>query len=213
MAFTLEQAEEIKKKIIEQVDSLPNENKDEIKEYVSKLNEEGLEEFLKQNNITVSDAGLNQDKSIFELIVQGQIPSYKIAEDNNSIAILEINPVSEGHVIIIPKEKTELNEVIEKTKELTEKVSDKIKKELSPEEIGVKEFEVQGYSAVSILPMYKDKELKKEQAEESKLKELKEKLTEEVIQIVPPEEPKKEEPEEEPEEEEKELPKISFRVP
>ena len=215
MAFTSEQVEEIKKKIIEQVGTLPNENKEEIKEYVSKLDGTGLEKFLKQNNISVSDSGLEQDKSIFELILQNQTPSYKIAEDDTSLAILEINPVSEGHVLVIPKEKTELSEVIEKTKELTEKISNKLKEKLNPDEVGIKEFEIQGYSAVSVLPMYKDRELKKEKLEESKLKELQEKLVEEIIKIEPIEELKKEEPieEEEEEEEEKELPKISFRIP
>ena len=214
MAFTSEQVEEIKKKIIEQVGTLPNENKEEIKEYVSKLDGTGLEKFLKQNNISVSDSGLEQDKSIFELIVQDKLPSYKIAEDDTSLAILEINPVSEGHVLVIPKEKTELSEVIEKTKELTEKISNKLKEKLNPDEVGIKEFEIQGYSAVSVLPMYKDRELKKEKLEESKLKELQEKLAEEIIKIEPIEEIKKEEPiEEEEEEEEEELPKISFRIP
>ena len=216
MAFTSGQVEEIKKKIIEQVGTLPNENKEEIKEYVSKLDGAGLEKFLKQNNISVSDSGLEQDKSIFELILQNQTPSYKIAEDDTSLAILEINPVSEGHVLVIPKEKTELSEVIEKTKELTEKISNKLKEKLNPDEVGIKEFEIQGYSAVSVLPMYKDRELKKEKLEESKLKELQEKLVEEIIKIEPIEELKKEEPieeEEEEEEEEKELPKISFRIP
>ena len=215
MAFTSEQVEEIKKKIIEQVGTLPNENKEEIKEYVSKLDGAGLEKFLKQNNISVSDSGLEQDKSIFELILQNQTPSYKIAEDDTSLAILEINPVSEGHVLVIPKENTELSKVIEKTKELTEKISNKLKEKLNPDEVGIKEFEIQGYSAVSVLPMYKDRELKKEKLEESKLKELQEKLVEEIIKIEPIEELKKEEPieEEEEEEEEKELPKISFRIP
>ena len=41
--------------------------------------------------------------SIFSKIVQGKIPSYKIAEDKNYFAFLDINPNSRGHTLVIPK--------------------------------------------------------------------------------------------------------------
>ena len=41
--------------------------------------------------------------SIFSKIISGQLPSYKVAEDKNNIAILDINPLKEGHTLIIPK--------------------------------------------------------------------------------------------------------------
>jgi len=41
--------------------------------------------------------------SIFTRIVQGEIPCYKIAEDENFLAFLDINPLSEGHTLVIPK--------------------------------------------------------------------------------------------------------------
>lgn len=41
--------------------------------------------------------------SIFSKIVEGQIPSYKIAEDDNYYAFLDINPLREGHTLVIPK--------------------------------------------------------------------------------------------------------------
>ena len=41
--------------------------------------------------------------SIFSKIVQGKIPSYKIAEDKNYYAFLDINPNSRGHTLVIPK--------------------------------------------------------------------------------------------------------------
>lgn len=42
--------------------------------------------------------------SIFTKIIQGEIPSYKIAEDDRYYAFLDINPVSEGHTLVIPKQ-------------------------------------------------------------------------------------------------------------
>lgn len=41
--------------------------------------------------------------SIFSKIVSGEIPCYKIAETNDFLAFLDINPVKEGHVLVIPK--------------------------------------------------------------------------------------------------------------
>jgi histidine triad (HIT) family protein len=41
--------------------------------------------------------------SIFSKIVRGDIPSFKIAEDANFYAFLDINPLKKGHTLVIPK--------------------------------------------------------------------------------------------------------------
>lgn len=41
--------------------------------------------------------------SIFTRIIQGEIPSYKIAENERFFAFLDINPIVKGHVLVIPK--------------------------------------------------------------------------------------------------------------
>ena len=41
--------------------------------------------------------------SIFTKIINGEIPSYKILEDDNFIAFLDINPNTIGHTLCIPK--------------------------------------------------------------------------------------------------------------
>jgi len=41
--------------------------------------------------------------SIFSKIVAGEIPSYKILEDDDHLAFLDIQPLSRGHVLVIPK--------------------------------------------------------------------------------------------------------------
>lgn len=41
--------------------------------------------------------------TIFSRIVKGEIPSYKIAEDDKYFAFLDINPLAEGHTLVIPK--------------------------------------------------------------------------------------------------------------
>ena len=42
--------------------------------------------------------------SIFSRIIAGEIPCYKIAEDERFFAFLDINPLTEGHTLVIPKE-------------------------------------------------------------------------------------------------------------
>ncbi|MCP4122579.1 MAG: HIT family protein [Bacteroidetes bacterium] len=41
--------------------------------------------------------------SIFTRIINGEIPCYKIAEDENYFAFLDIKPLAEGHTLVIPK--------------------------------------------------------------------------------------------------------------
>ncbi len=41
--------------------------------------------------------------SIFTKIINGEIPSYKIAENENCYAFLDINPIAKGHTLVIPK--------------------------------------------------------------------------------------------------------------
>ena len=45
--------------------------------------------------------------TIFSKIVAGEIPSYKIAEDEEFFAFLDINPLVEGHTLVIPKAETD----------------------------------------------------------------------------------------------------------
>lgn len=45
--------------------------------------------------------------TIFSKIIAGEIPSYKIAEDENFYAFLDIFPLREGHVLVVPKTETD----------------------------------------------------------------------------------------------------------
>jgi histidine triad (HIT) family protein len=42
-------------------------------------------------------------ESIFSKIVAGQIPCYRVAENDSFLAFLDINPLAKGHVLVIPK--------------------------------------------------------------------------------------------------------------
>lgn len=45
--------------------------------------------------------------SIFTRIINGEIPCYKVAEDDRYFAFLDINPLTKGHTLIVPKQETD----------------------------------------------------------------------------------------------------------
>lgn len=45
--------------------------------------------------------------TIFSRIIAGEIPSYKIAEDDDFFAFLDINPLTKGHTLVVPKQEVD----------------------------------------------------------------------------------------------------------
>ncbi|MCF6242613.1 MAG: HIT family protein [Bacteroidales bacterium] len=45
--------------------------------------------------------------TIFTKIINGEIPSYKVAEDDNYYAFLDINPLAKGHTLVVPKKEVD----------------------------------------------------------------------------------------------------------
>lgn len=62
-----------------------------LQEKIKKMSPEELKEFQKQ-------------QCIFCQIIAGKVPSKKIFEDDKTIAILDINPAAQGHILLLPKE-------------------------------------------------------------------------------------------------------------
>ena len=53
--------------------------------------------------------------SVFTKIITGELPSYKVAENDDFIAFLDINPNAKGHTLVVPKK--EENKIFDLTKE------------------------------------------------------------------------------------------------
>lgn len=45
--------------------------------------------------------------SVFTRIINGEIPSYKVAENETCYAFLDINPLKEGHTLVVPKKEVD----------------------------------------------------------------------------------------------------------
>jgi histidine triad (HIT) family protein len=80
--------------------------------------------------------------SIFTKIVNGEIPCYKIAEDENYLAFLDVNPNATGHTLCIPKQ--EINKIFDMEEDLylglmkfSRKVAKALEKTVECKRIGV----------------------------------------------------------------------------
>lgn len=80
--------------------------------------------------------------SIFTKIVKGEIPCYKITEDENYLAFLDVNPNAKGHTLCIPKE--EINKIFDMEEEhylglmkFSRKVAKALEKTVECKRIGV----------------------------------------------------------------------------
>ena len=73
--------------------------------------------------------------TIFTRIIKGEIPSYKVAEDEHYYAFLDINPLTPGHTLVVPKQEVDylfdlddrtLAEMMIFAKKIARKIGEKI---------------------------------------------------------------------------------------
>lgn len=80
--------------------------------------------------------------TIFSRIIQGEIPCYKIAEDERFFAFLDINPLAKGHTLVVPKKEVDYifqlgDEELGQMMVFAKKVAQAIEKALPCKRIGV----------------------------------------------------------------------------
>jgi histidine triad (HIT) family protein len=176
MPISKEEAGKIKEQLFSQIESSELPNKEEIRKQIQDMNEEQLEEFLKQQQAQQPQDSSNpeqgQQKCVFCSITNNETPSHKIAENSKSIAILEINPASKGHSIILPLEHLPTDKLPKSALTLAQKIAKKIKTKLKPEDVKIETSNFQGHAMINIIPIYKDEKLEKKQASEEELTKL-----------------------------------------
>lgn len=103
--------------------------------------------------------------SIFTKIINGEIPCYKVAEDENFIAFLDINPNAKGHTLCIPKvEVDKLFDLNEDTyiqlMQFSRKVATALEKTVSCKRVGVSVIGLEvPHVHVHLIPLNKMKEM------------------------------------------------------
>lgn len=143
-------ANEIKEQIYSQIDSSNIPNKEEIKSQIANMSEKELEDFLKEQ------APHKNQECVFCSIALGKIPSKKVRENDGAIAALEINPISLGHTIIIPK--IHSNEINPETNNLAGSVA-KTLKTLKPKSIEIVPSEMFGHKILNVFGVYENENI------------------------------------------------------
>jgi len=80
--------------------------------------------------------------TIFSKIIHGEIPSYKVAEDEKYFAFLDINPLAKGHTLVVPKKEVDYifdldPETYEGLFLFTRKVAKAIQKHIACKRLGI----------------------------------------------------------------------------
>ncbi len=97
--------------------------------------------------------------SIFTRIINGEIPCYKVAENEKHLAFLDINPVMKGHVLVIPKQEIDYifdleDETLKELMVFAKKVALAIEKVVSCNRISVGVFGLEvPHAHVHLIPM------------------------------------------------------------
>jgi histidine triad (HIT) family protein len=103
--------------------------------------------------------------TLFSRIATGEIPSYKVAEDKDHFAFLDINPVHPGHVLVIPRKETDYifdlsDEELSSLMLFAKRVAKAIKAAIPCKKVGITVIGLDvNHTHVHLVPMNKGNEM------------------------------------------------------
>ena len=147
MPLTPEQISQLKNQLKEQIKNLPKEQKREAEQQIEEMSDEAIEEMLKQQK--------TPQKQIFRAIITGELPSKKIDENKEAIAVLDTRPLTKGHAIIIPKKPiTDARDMPTQAFTLAKKVAKRVANKLKSKNTEIiSEFKF-GELVLNMIPIY-----------------------------------------------------------
>lgn len=102
---------------------------------------------------------------IFCKIIAGEIPSYKVYEDDETFAFLDINPITDGHTLVVPKQHIRFvhnleEPVYQAVMATVKKVMQALETSLNPARVGViiEGFDVD-HAHVKVVPLFDVKDI------------------------------------------------------
>lgn len=129
--------------------------------------------------------------TIFSRIAKGEIPSYKIAEDERYFAFLDINPLVEGHTLVIPKKEVDYlfdvdDETLVGLTLFSKRVAKAIEKTIPCKRIGVAVLGLEvPHAHIHLVPLINESDINffkpKLKLTPERLKEIAEKISKEFI--------------------------------
>jgi len=159
--------EQVKRQLLNNIESnFPKDKADILKRQIMSMNDEQLENFLEKSN--------QSNECIFCSIAAGKAESSKIAESDSAVAVLEINPISKGHAIVISREHIPVNSFSSEIKNFAKEVAQNMKDKLKPKDVEIAGLDIGGHGVINLIPIYNNENLKSKRykAEKSELKEV-----------------------------------------
>lgn len=149
--LTPEQIKELKDQLRKQIQHLPQDQKEEAEQQIEEMSSESLEAMLEQQK----SKGKQPQKGILRAIVDQEIPSKKIDENKHSLAVLDIKPISKGHIIIIPKIPAKDAKAIPTSAfSLAKKLAKRISSKLKSKGTEIQTESKFGESVINVIPVY-----------------------------------------------------------
>ena len=129
--------------------------------------------------------------SIFSKIVNGEIPAYKVAEDENYLAFLDIFPVAKGHTLVIPKKEVDYlfdldDDLYAGLQVFAKKVAVGLKKAIPCQKVGVLVLGLEvPHAHIHLIPMQNESDLlnfsKKIKFTPEEFQKIKEKISKNIV--------------------------------
>jgi hypothetical protein len=151
MALTEEQVKELKEQLKSQVSHLPEQQKQAALQQIDSMSSAAIETMLKQQQGQTPSG----EKPIFRMIVDGEIESVKLGENESALAVLSTKSISKGHAILIPKTPVKIpKEIPQQAFELAKELSEKIMSSLKAKEVKAETETLFGESIINLIPIY-----------------------------------------------------------
>lgn len=155
MALTDEQVIELKNQLRSQIGHLPPEQKAAAEKQIDSLSPQALEGMIKQQQSRSGQLAEEQPKGVFRMIIGREIESVVVDENPDALAVMEINPISDGHVIIIPKKPVAEEKLLPKSlSSLAKKISKKLTSKLKAKSVEIVHETKFGEVIVNVIPSY-----------------------------------------------------------
>ena len=147
MALTNEEIKELKSQLLQQIQHLSPDKKEEAMKQIDEMSPESLEVMLNQQH--------SKSQKIFRMIINNEIPSVKIAENEKAIAVLSTKSISKGHTLIVPKSPASSEaEIPKEAHSLAEQTSKKIMGSLKAQKTEIIPEKNFGEVILNVLPIY-----------------------------------------------------------
>ncbi|MDP3965973.1 MAG: HIT domain-containing protein [archaeon] len=178
MEQTKEDLENIKSKLIEHISKTYDKEKAKsLINSIRAMNDDEFIDFLKEQGLIGEES--KKTPCIFCSIIFGDIPSSKIGENDGGIAILDINPASLGHSLVVPKEHIESSKDLPgEVGKLALQIKEKLEKTFEPKRVDIVSSNVMGHEIINLVPVYKNETISSERKKLSpeELERIKEKI-------------------------------------